>query len=425
MGQEWDGFESYQHYQDWVAQWSTLLIKNALYPGAVCLFFGGTRTFHHLGVGLERGGFEIVDSVLIPWMHGQGFPKAHEIEQGYYTALKPAWEPVFVCRAPRGDMTFKQLMRMYGTGGLNIDGSRIGFASQAEAQKHAEEWDRDWNPDVSSSPIHTWDKHTGNHPGQKREKGTGPKETGGRWPANLVLTHHEACVKVGEYMVEGRTINRFTQDMMPFGGAEGEEYETEEMPPDLVDWYACVPSCPVRALDDQAGEARSSMGGGTTSANQPGSTTLWDKPVGQRSAQYFDAGGPSRFFYTAKASRSEKDKGLEHYFWRRTSKGGWKRVEEEEWAKLPNKERARGCIHPTVKPLSLLRYLANLILPPIPDTGKTTLARPRRLLVPFSGSGSEMIAGLQAGWDIVEGVEMDETYTMIATDRINANIGMF
>ncbi|KKL22318.1 hypothetical protein LCGC14_2436670, partial [marine sediment metagenome] len=47
MGQKWDGFESLQHYQEWIAEWSALLIEKALYPGAVCMFFGGTRTFHH------------------------------------------------------------------------------------------------------------------------------------------------------------------------------------------------------------------------------------------------------------------------------------------------------------------------------------------------------------------------------------------
>ena len=64
--------------------------------------------------------------------------------------------------------------------------------------------------------------------------------------------------------------------------------------------------------------------------------------------------------------------------------------------------------HPTVKPLSLTKYLATLIKPP---TGG-------RLLVPFSGSGSEMIGALQAGWEYVEGVELTEEYIPIAEARI-------
>ena len=64
--------------------------------------------------------------------------------------------------------------------------------------------------------------------------------------------------------------------------------------------------------------------------------------------------------------------------------------------------------HSTVKPLSLTKYLATLIKPP---TGG-------RLLVPFSGSGSEMIGALQAGWEYVEGVELTEEYIPIAKARI-------
>ena len=62
----------------------------------------------------------------------------------------------------------------------------------------------------------------------------------------------------------------------------------------------------------------------------------------------------------------------------------------------------------TLKPLSLTKYLATLIKPP---TGG-------RLLVPFSGSGSEMIGALQAGWEYVEGVELTEEYIPIAEARI-------
>jgi len=90
-----------------------------------------------------------------------------------------------------------------------------------------------------------------------------------------------------------------------------------------------------------------------------------------------DEGGASRFFYVAKASRSER----------------------------------AGNDHPTVKPLALCEYLAMLILPPERPT-------PRRLLVPFSGSGSEMLGGLLAGWDHVTGVEWDWHFCDVAVRRL-------
>jgi len=91
----------------------------------------------------------------------------------------------------------------------------------------------------------------------------------------------------------------------------------------------------------------------------------------------------SRFFYCAKASKLERNGGLG------TSTNN----------------------HPCVKPVNLCKYLATLILPP-------SSVETRRLLVPFSGSGSEMIAALLAGWDEVTGVEMDADYCEIAAKRL-------
>lgn len=89
-----------------------------------------------------------------------------------------------------------------------------------------------------------------------------------------------------------------------------------------------------------------------------------------------DSGGASRFFYCAKASR---------------------------------KERGEGNTHPTVKPLKLCEYLARLILPPDPKA---------KLLVPFSGSGSEMIGARRAGWKHVTGIEREPEYVAIAERRM-------
>ena len=64
-----------------------------------------------------------------------------------------------------------------------------------------------------------------------------------------------------------------------------------------------------------------------------------------------------------------------------------------------------------VKPIDLCSWLATLLLPPERST-------PRRILVPFSGSGSEMIGALRAGWDEVVGVEIEAEYVEIARARI-------
>ena len=113
----------------------------------------------------------------------------------------------------------------------------------------------------------------------------------------------------------------------------------------------------------------------------------------------------SRFFYTAKANKRERNAGLEGFEEKEKSGSYEFRTDGSLDGKAT---QAKANFHPTVKPLSLTKYLATLIKPP---TGA-------RLLVPFSGSGSEMIGALQAGWEYVEGVELTEEYIPIAEARI-------
>lgn len=121
-------------------------------------------------------------------------------------------------------------------------------------------------------------------------------------------------------------------------------------------------------------------------------------------------GGTGRFFYTPKSNRKERDAGLESF----------PAVPSYMVANGSNSNRVGGAPrttayrnpHPTVKPLALTKWLASLIK----SEGN------ERLLVPFSGSGSEMIGGLQAGWDEVVGVELTEEYIPVAHARINYSL---
>jgi DNA modification methylase len=127
----------------------------------------------------------------------------------------------------------------------------------------------------------------------------------------------------------------------------------------------------------------------------------------------------SRYFYCPKPSRVERDRGLDSFEAkdRRTMGCGLTGISgDRSGTSGASKSLEMGSskvknIHPCLKPLALNRYLANLILPPPRET-------PRRLLVPFSGSGSEMIGGLLAGWENVTGIEMEPEYVSIAEARI-------
>ena len=81
-------------------------------------------------------------------------------------------------------------------------------------------------------------------------------------------------------------------------------------------------------------------------------------------------------------------------------------------------ETQRRNTHPTVKPIDLCRYLATLLLPP-------AAYGPRRLLVPFSGSGSEMIGAGLAGWEHVQGIELEAEHVAIAAARLAWWIDVF
>jgi site-specific DNA-methyltransferase (adenine-specific) len=126
----------------------------------------------------------------------------------------------------------------------------------------------------------------------------------------------------------------------------------------------------------------------------------------------------SKFFYCAKASRSERDAGLEKLPDTIFGQSGGAQSKlaqgEEEYLQdsigLNRIKRVKNP-HPTVKPLELCRWLATLTLPP-------EEYKPRRLLVPFAGSGSEMIGALQAGWDEVYGIEIEKESCIIADKRL-------
>ncbi len=136
----------------------------------------------------------------------------------------------------------------------------------------------------------------------------------------------------------------------------------------------------------------------------------WSGPALQShtTVGHSDSGGASRFFYCAKASRSERNAGLEGMPVSNNMRvNGPRKSEAAKHATL------HANTHPTVKPIKLCEYLARLILPPERHT-------PRKLLVPFSGSGSEMLGARKAGWDQITGIEISSEYVGIARKRLKA-----
>lgn len=338
MGKRWDAAGvAYD-----AAMWAEVL--RVLKPGGYLLAFGGTRTYHRMAVAIEDAGFEIRDS--IHWIYGSGFPKSHNLKDdwnGWGTALKPAHEPIVVARKPLVRTVAANVLE-HGTGALNIDGCRVASDDGYEKQ-----WDRPVSTNISQAPQN----YISN--GSQGVVDLSAYKPNGRWPANVVLTHHADCRPAGtaEETVGGGEAG--TSDFAAgYESCDGFVGRTVG-----ATVWNCHPECPAAVMDGQSG----------------------------------DSGGPSRYF-----TQTEWDDELD----------GWSFLYE---AKANKRERNAGTPdgnkHPTVKPVALMRWLIRLVTPP----GGTVLD-------PFTGSGTTGVAATLEGFTFV-GIEQDDDYIDLAEARIS------
>jgi site-specific DNA-methyltransferase (adenine-specific) len=118
----------------------------------------------------------------------------------------------------------------------------------------------------------------------------------------------------------------------------------------------------------------------------------------------------SRFFYCAKASRAERNAGLDGFEERMPDNAIDRAAQRNGDEPAPGRgslSLPRANVHPTVKPIDLMRYLVRLVTPP----GGTVLD-------PFTGSGTTGIAAGLEGFDFI-GIEREAEYREIAEARLN------
>lgn len=372
MGKTWDSSGIAFQPDTWYKCYQVLK------PGGYLLAFGGSRTFHRIACAIEDAGFEIRDTIC--WLYGSGFPKSmsiskgieareklgnagtrnkRKIEQacdteeytlrqtnngamgeiiettrkqyipntdlakkwdGWGTCLKPSFEPIIVARKPLDGTCIDNVIK-WGVGGINIDECRVGVEELHNA--------------------YAGNKNTGFTAGDNRdEKGKGmfsglnhgETTVNGRFPANTILTYddtdfEEVCggmpdTKSGTEMTFGSVRKKQPDNCYKLGFTQ-KEFNDGQIAPD----------------------------------------------------NYGDSGNASRYFYCAKASKKDRDEGLEEFdeyimpktgAEKRLTVGGSKDIS------LPRKNT-----HPTVKPTDLIQYLVRLVTP----NGETVLD-------PFNGSGS-------------------------------------
>ena len=121
----------------------------------------------------------------------------------------------------------------------------------------------------------------------------------------------------------------------------------------------------------------------------------------------------ARYFYCPKTSKAEKNRGLEDLPIKKTSSMSGRRDSHDmEGYSIDNDVTGRFVtekqnVHPTVKPVKLMRYLCRLITP----KGGTVLD-------PFMGSGSTGIAAKDEGFEFI-GIEREKEYFEIAEQRVS------
>ena len=367
-----------------------------LKPGGHLLSFGGTRTYHRMACAIEDAGFEIRD--MINWVYGSGFPKSLNIGkaidkmqgneredlgmydprsnfdnfnrqdrpignqqvvnsntsklnltkgtsefEGWGTALKPAHEPIVVARKPLGEKTVAENVLKYGTGGINIDDCRIDVDLNNEGS-NAKRIDKTYN---GKSAI--WNN--------ANKSTTFDGYSKGRFPSNIIHNGSEEVLK--EFAKAGE----------------------------------CGAFAPVKSGQKEWG----------------GNIYHKFKTSGDNGKTFYKdgLGTPARFFYCAKASKSERNQGLE----------GFEEIQTDNSRKEGNpggdNPRNRGVNkvknnHPTVKPLKLMEYLVRLVTP-----------KGGIVLDPFIGSGTTGMAAKFQDFNYI-GFDITKEYCKIAEARIKS-----
>lgn len=384
------------------------MLGEHLHPGAFVMAFASSRGWHRLAVAIEDAGF-IIHPSMFGWAYGSGFPKATRIKDERFNghrygrqSLKPSLEPIITAQKPYENKPQEDIIAT-GAGSLNIDAGRVSSGEQ--------------RPLII--PEDTGARLVFSGRGSRR---AGVTQLG-RWPANFYLVHSPECKPVGTVQLTKETRTEVITTRIGYGGG-GRQVVTPMYGNEQVTAWDCADGCPVERLGRQSGERAA---GSAKTGQEP--SDMAKNTYGARERIPFvghqDKGTAARFYHQAdwaaevmeqlemaepvlyqpKASQAERDRGLDVAA-RAVGDGRKKSIDNA----YQRGETLRRNVHPTVKPLALTEWLAKLLLPPE--------GYERRLLVPFSGSGSEMIGALRAGWDHIEGIEMKKEYVDSARARL-------
>lgn len=409
MGREWDA---------WVPPpelWREVL--RVLKPGGHALIFAGSRTQDLMSVSLRLAGFEVRDVIM--WLYGSGFPKSLNVSKAIDKQRddqSEVYEVTSWIRATRDarGLTNRMINERFGVGDMARhwtdvppNGKQPSVPPLDQVPKLLDVLGVQWSevpPRVQhllvelnlrkGQPAPTWFEREviGEHKRDMGGIGAGASDArrmgvdrritasatdeARKWegwgtalkPAYepVILARKPLSGTVARSVLEHGT-GAINIDASRVGG---------RFPANLMmDEHAAS------QLDAQSGERRSG-------ARKPGlyaqrdATTYGQYNGAELGELKASRGGASRFFYSPKASKAEREAGLE------------------------GRDTKRANTHPTVKPIELMRYLVRMVTPP-----------DGTVLDPFAGSGSTLCAAALEGFKHI-GVEREEEYVTIARARV-------
>jgi DNA modification methylase len=372
MGKQFDrqgsAFRRPSEMQVWHERWAREALR-VLKPGGFLLAFGGTRVFHRLACGIEDAGFEIRDGIA--WLTASGFPKSHDVSKAVDAQAGAVRRDRKV--APQSNAVYSPGVRGVDAGAPVTAAAAAAAAAAAglgTALKPAWEAIVVARKPLSGTVAETWLQHgtgvlninaarIGSEGGVRAD---GPRAAAGPGAATSFPGRPERMEKLDAGRWPANLALGHHEDCKG-SGARGTD-------------VLCAPGCPVAELNRQSGESASAS---MPLPRRPGDAlggTHGDNGL-HTVRGHDDEGGAARFFFVAKPRRRERIAG--------TTRN----------------------LHPTCKPVDLMRWLIRLVTPP----GGIVLD-------PFAGSGTTGCAAMVEGVRFL-GIEKDPDYHALATGRIS------